>query len=168
MVFRFAAGFGGKLFLRTSAHGTTADLWLPAVQKTVEPQFANEASQAAFYRTRSLNLLVVDDDPLVRMSTAAMLEDLGHSVMEASSGDEALQALRTTTFDLLITDHVMPRMTGAELALKALAIQPAIPILVATGFPDFVPNERLPRLKKPFDQIALARAIQTCVHSPPI
>jgi CheY-like chemotaxis protein len=69
---------------------------------------------AAVHETRSLRVLAVDDDRLVLFNTAAMLEDLGHAVVEAGSGEEALNALRNSNFDLVITDQVMPKMTGVS------------------------------------------------------
>ena len=65
--------------------------------------------------TGPLSVLVVDDDPLVLSNTGAMLADLGHSVTTAASADAAFGELRTRCFDLLLTDHAMPRMTGAQL-----------------------------------------------------
>ncbi|MFN7023415.1 MAG: response regulator [Pseudorhizobium sp.] len=66
---------------------------------------------------RSLAVLAVDDDALVLMNTVLMLEDLGHVVDKASSAQEALEMLQRGLLpDVLVTDHVMPHMTGAELA----------------------------------------------------
>lgn len=72
------------------------------------------------FSQKQLNILAVDDDPFIVMSVVDMLEDLGHTECAAGSGIEALDKLRTTKFDLLITDHSMPRMTGAQLAEKII------------------------------------------------
>ena len=65
-------------------------------------------------------ILVVDDDALINMSTVDMIEDLGHTVLEAYSGKEALEILRSgKQIDALVTDYAMPGMTGVELASKA-------------------------------------------------
>lgn len=83
---------------------------------------------------RKLCVLVVDDDPLVLMNTAAMLEDLGHEVVEAISGEQALRVLRRGNgIDLLITDHVMPGMMGAELVAAIRSERPDLPIILASG-----------------------------------
>jgi CheY-like chemotaxis protein len=112
-----------------------------------------------------LRVLAVDDDALVLMNTVAMLEELGHEVVEAHSGREALEALERQEVDLLITDQGMPKMTGAELAQKVQAAWPHIPILVATGYAELSDSTArdLPRLSKPFSQQDLAAAITTAV-----
>ena len=69
--------------------------------------------------------LLVDDEELVRMSTADMLIELGFDVVEAGSAEDALQLLKTGTMpNLLITDHLMPGMNGADLAREARVIKP--------------------------------------------
>lgn len=108
------------------------------------------------------SVLVVDDDPLVLLSTTAMLEDLGATVSQASSAEEAVAALKTMIVDLVITDQVMPGMTGTgtQLAEQLRSTHPRLPVILASGFADKAAEElgfRLPRLYKPFDQETLAR-----------
>jgi CheY-like chemotaxis protein len=111
----------------------------------------------------SATVLVVDDDPLVLMNTSAVLEDLGHQVLEATSGDQALRVLRRSAdqIDLVITDQMMPGMTGIQL-IKALRLEyPKLPVIVASGYAE-QPEENYPnlvRLNKPFAQADLARAL---------
>jgi CheY-like chemotaxis protein len=105
----------------------------------------------------------VDDDPLVLSGTADMLLDLGHSVVEAESGEQALAALRDgVEVDLLATDHAMPGMTGLELARAARGLRPGLPVVLATGFAELaegaVPAD-IPRLAKPYRQDQLESAI---------
>jgi CheY-like chemotaxis protein len=95
-----------------------------------------------------------------------MLEDLGHTAIAAPSGRMALEILRSAdSIDLVITDQIMPDMTGAELAKAIRAEWPKLPVILATGFAetplDSVP---LPRLAKPFKQTDLADRIVS-VHS---
>ena len=106
-----------------------------------------------------------DDDPLVLLNTVAILEDLGHRVFEATSGAQALDILRREkAIDLVITDHVMPHMTGAELAQAIKAERPDMPIILATGYAELVvTNVALPRLSKPFRQEDLAQALTLAV-----
>jgi CheY-like chemotaxis protein len=118
MVHGLAEQSGGKLILKSKpGFGTLAELWLPAADdpSTVAPKIESANDQF----TGSLSVLVVDDDPLVLSNTVAMLEDLGHRVTTASSADDAFGQLRTERFDLLLTDHAMPRMTGAQLIREA-------------------------------------------------
>ncbi len=107
-------------------------------------------------------VLVVDDDALVLAGTAAMVEDLGHSTVKMSSGVAALEFLNSgTEVDLLITDHAMPGMTGAELARQVRRSWPMLPVLVASGYAE-LPDEQssdLPRLSKPYRQDELAAQI---------
>jgi CheY-like chemotaxis protein len=82
--------------------------------------------------------MVVDDDSLVLMNTAAMLEDLGHEVIEATSGEQALRVLRRgKRIDLLITDQVMPGMTGTQLIAAIRAEWPHLPVVLATAMLSF-------------------------------
>ena len=93
---------------------------------------------------QALTILAVDDDALVLANTRAMLEDLGHTVVMAYSGEQALEQLeRTSAIDLVITDHAMPKMTGSELAKRILARRPGMPIILATGYAE-LPTARTP------------------------
>jgi CheY-like chemotaxis protein len=116
---------------------------------------------------RSCRVLVVDDDPLVVASTAAMLEDLGHIVVEAFSGARALDMLKLgTNVDVVVTDHAMPGMTGAELARQIRQIWPDLPVILASGYAE-LPNAEdpgLPRLSKPFRQDELSGQIVKAVR----
>jgi CheY-like chemotaxis protein len=105
---------------------------------------------------------VVDDDALIAMSTADMLQDLGHKVIEAYSGAKALEILRNgDRVELMITDYAMPGMTGLQLVRTAREIQPRLPVLLATGYAELPEgaNVDVPRLAKPFMQDQLATQI---------
>ena len=154
---------GGTLRLKSSVGvGTEVELWLPVAasgraKATVDP-LATAGAPA-----RSLTILAVDDDELVLFNTAAMLEDLGHTVIQASSGEAALRALaEAETVDLVITDHAMPRMTGAQLARRIAAERSGLPIVLATGYAELPSGEGagLARLPKPFGQTQLADTIE--------
>jgi CheY-like chemotaxis protein len=111
---------------------------------------------------RALTVLVVDDDALVLQSTAAMLADLGHRVLEAGSGREALEYLgRAQSVDLVMTDQAMPGMTGMQLAATIKQQWPHLPVILASGYADLPSHEELSliRLSKPFRQDRLAHAI---------
>ncbi|KQW77719.1 histidine kinase [Devosia sp. Root413D1] len=161
MVHGLAQQSGGYLELQSEpGSGTTASIWLPVTEAEADTAVAPPASRPMDGR-QVLRVLAVDDDALVLMNTMAMLQELGHEVVEAHSGREALEALERQTVDLLITDQGMPKMTGAELAQKVQAAWPHIPILVATGYAELSDSAArdLPRLSKPFSQQDLAAAI---------
>ncbi len=160
MVHGLAVQLGGKLDLTSSpGRGTTAVLWLPVSEQA---PVAERSAPVAVASTRTATILIVDDDPLIAMSASDMLEDLGHNVIEANSGKQALAILdASTNIDLMITDHAMPGMTGTELAKLARERHPRMPVLLTTGYAD-LPNGQvtdLPRLSKPYHQAQLQAEI---------
>jgi PAS domain S-box-containing protein len=161
MVNGLAEQFGGRFTLRSHmGEGTTAEIWLPAGETPAVPASARAGARPAekFYAPRVI--LAVDDDPLVLTNTIAMLEDLGHTAFPAESGGEALEILRgDNPIDLVLTDQVMPGMTGAELATAIHAEWPNLPVILATGFAETPRGVALPRLSKPFSQAELAERI---------
>ena len=157
---------GGKLALKSRVGiGTTAELWLPIASADADPR-QQEADATSLERSKSLVILAVDDDSLVLLNTAAMLEDLGHTVLEATSAKKALEIIRRDDrIGLVITDQAMPAMTGSELAAAIRAEKPNLPVILATGFAELPPgaDEGLPKLAKPFRQHQLAEAIARIV-----
>ena len=162
MVHGLAEQSGGRFFLESEpGKGTTAALWLPIAQSGTLPSepIAEESPPSG---TRPLTVLAVDDDGLVLMNTVALLEDLGHRVFEASSGDEALAIFeREPSIDLVITDQAMPNMTGVEFAEQAMAQRPGVPFILATGYGELPPgaDPAMRKLGKPFSQADLERAV---------
>jgi len=119
---------------------------------------------------RPCRIMVVDDDPLIAASTAAMLEDLGHLAIEASSGARALDLLRQDAkVDVMSTDHAMPGMTGSELARHVRQNWPGLPVILATGYAELPNGEDpgLPRLSKPYLQAELALQISKAMAETP-
>jgi PAS domain S-box-containing protein len=169
MVHGLAAQLGGQLVLKSRrGEGTTAELWLPVAPKTVDTAVA-EGEDDAPLPPRPLSVLVVDDDNLVLTNIAAMLEDLGHRVFEATSGREALAMLRQEmAIDLVITDHAMPRMTGLELIAAINAEWPEMPTILATGYAELPPESEgaQPKLAKPFRQYDVVRAVEEVMSKP--
>jgi PAS domain S-box-containing protein len=161
MVHGLAVQLGGSLELTSElGKGTTATMRLPASAKPVE---AGRSALSSATRGVAATILVVDDDKLIAMSTVDMLEDLGHVAIEANSAKRALEILEAgEKIDLMMTDQVMPGMTGTELAEIARRKHPGMPILLATGFAD-IPSEHkpnLPRLAKPYQQAQLQEQIE--------
>jgi CheY-like chemotaxis protein len=153
MVHGLAVQLGGALQLAsTEGEGTTASLVLPLATRVAQAEAPKPRPQQT---RRTAVILFVDDDPLIALSTTEMLEDLGHRVIGANSGRDALDIVRSEQpIDLMMTDHVMPGMTGIELAVASRKLRPSMPILLATGYaelPEGAPLE-LPRLAKPYHQ----------------
>ncbi len=164
MVYGFAEQMSGRLTLSSrKGEGTTAVLWIPvASTDAVSAPPAELKTEARTPGTRPLVVLAVDDDALVLMNTTAMLEDLGHKVLEASNGHEALDVLRANAdIDIVITDFAMPRMTGRDLAVAIARERPGLPVVLATGYAELPTGADVDarRLPKPFGQTELARAI---------
>jgi PAS domain S-box-containing protein len=165
MVHGLAAQSGGMM--RISSHvgtGTTVELWLPVADEQLDsplaapPAILDKGAGDAKPPPPS-RVLIVDDDPLIRMGTTDMLEDLGHTAIEASSAAQALEMLRSgVQVDLVLTDHAMPGMTGVELARQVQEAWPALPVLLATGYADLPEGELMGfiRLSKPYRQEELS------------
>ena len=140
--------------------GTRAEVWLPTTTMPAIDHASCQSSQPE--ASRPITVVVVDDDPLILMSTALMVEDLGHKVLEANTPAQVLDILQNgQEVDLLITDFSMPRMNGEQLARASKALQPNLPVLLATGYADLPPGSasELPRIGKPYQQDQLAAAI---------
>jgi PAS domain S-box-containing protein len=160
MIHGLALQLGGALRIEsTPGKGTIARLLVPAAapaekhEESAPEQVANAAPSV---------VLVVDDDALIAMSTVAMVEDLGHQTIEAYSGPEALEILRSERrIDLMITDFSMPKMSGAELVAAAKDLRPNLRIILASGYAELPNNVQLDvtRLPKPFDQRQLATQV---------
>lgn len=160
MVHGFAQQCGGSLTISSEVgRGTTVSVWLPMAEAEAPRALAAAPTEAA-EDTPPLVILAVDDDDLVLTNTAGMLEDLGHTVFRASSGKDALRILETGDFDLVVTDHAMPGLTGAQLADTIEAIRPDLPVVIITGFAELPAHaSRRTRLDKPFRQAELAAVV---------
>ncbi|MBW8843941.1 MAG: PAS domain S-box protein [Burkholderiales bacterium] len=173
MVDGLASQSGGQFLLRSSVgQGTEAELWLPAASVAPNAAAVTEPPPAAAASglPRSLHILLVDDDPLVLDSTAAVLADLGHRVTPAGKALDALARLRTGgDYDLVITDQAMPGMTGTELLAVVKSTRPTLATIVATGYAEMESSTPLPpaviKLAKPFGQHDLALAIEAALDA---
>ena len=125
---------GGARLESVVGLGTTVHVYLPLAAGHVEH---TERRPIAYSEVTAAHILVVDDDEAVRTTTAALLAQIGYDVYEASSGAEALDALDCEPpIDVLLTDVVMPSMTGPELARRARMDRPDLPIVFITGYSD--------------------------------
>ncbi|POA57411.1 MULTISPECIES: hybrid sensor histidine kinase/response regulator [unclassified Pseudomonas] len=162
MVHGLAEQLGGRLMLKScKGQGTTAELWLPLANRS-EARASRQPTGESGPVVRSLCVLLVDDDALVLDSTTLLLEDLGHRVIRAASGAEALETFaQYPGIDLMITDMAMPRMDGAQLVAAVRQLRPQLPIVLATGYARHLGDEvvGLPRLVKPYTQAQLVAAV---------
>jgi PAS domain S-box-containing protein len=166
MVYGFAKQSNGAFAIESEVgKGTTAELWLPRGSVEVrEPSLPVERKRAG--AALKLRLLLVDDHAEVRSTTAAVLEDLGHQVVEATNGAEALKVMKNgdCNFDLLITDYAMPHQSGTEFLREARKLCPAVPALIVTGYAETDAIGDRPAnveiLLKPFTPTALEITIE--------
>ncbi|MFD1033517.1 ATP-binding protein [Sphingomonas hankookensis] len=160
MVHGLAAQLGGALTIASMpGEGTTIDLWLPISTTAPDTDFQSTGRDVAHAGTGIA--LLVDDEDLVRMSTAHMLGDLGYEVVEARSAEEALAMVRDGfTPDIVVTDHLMPGMTGAELVNILRAERPTLRTLIVSGYAEAAGiDPDMLRLTKPFRSADLAMSL---------
>ncbi len=173
MVYGFAKQSNGAFRIESElGSGTTAELWLPRATEGARPKPSPPAVKKRKTTNRSLNILLVDDHAHVRSTTAAVLGDFGHKVIEATDGTDALRVLREgCDFDLLITDYAMPHLSGTELLRAAQDICPEVPALIVTGYAEAGAIRDRPAhveiLQKPFTPEALEGAIDHLCHPQP-
>ena len=167
MVHGLAGQLGGHFAIdSTPGVGTRVELWLPVTASAPLALRRDADDGRVPTPARPLDVLLVDDEQLVRDGTAAMLRELGHGVVEASGAGEALEKLRDgLSVDLVVTDYKMPRMDGAELARHLRLSRPDLPVLLITGYSGHAEGTRgLARLGKPFRQADIAMAFEELVQ----
>lgn len=114
------------------------------------------------------SILMVDDEPAILESTCPMLERLGYAVQSCRSGGEALAVLRDRPrgFDLLLTDQIMPEMTGTELVVAALELNPGLKVIAMSGYSEILSEDSVASygisrfVPKPFTLSGIARSIR--------
>ena len=172
MVHGLTAQCGGAMNISSQfGKGTVVTMWLPRAREGIESKIVVQPSirledTDEDTEGRKLNILLVDDDPLVSMNTADMLMDLGHTVMESHSASHALELLQSDgAFDVVVTDYAMPGMTGLDLAIKIKQMKPEYPVILASGYGDLPVDAPLgmPRLTKPYSQEELAKVLRRVV-----
>jgi CheY-like chemotaxis protein len=168
MVHGLAAQSGGRLCINSKPNaGTTLELWLPMAKAPAVTAIAEVQPLGATPYVGACKVLIVDDDHLVMTGISAMIEDLGHTPIEAHSAAEALGKLADgIDVDVVITDHAMPAMTGLQFARRVQETYPGLPIILATGYAE-IPGDPaslgLLRLAKPCNQYEIATAIQSAL-----
>lgn len=166
MAYGVANQAGGELTIDSVVgKGTTVTMLLPCTQPVDGDgrEGSDDVSSLPAAGAPSCDILLVDDDPEVRDTLADLLTEAGHRVRVATGGNEALAMLGNDT-DLLLLDFAMPGMNGAEVATRALDLQPGLKLLFITGYADSdaidqAVDGRAEVLKKPVGAAALAEAI---------
>jgi PAS domain S-box-containing protein len=159
MVHGLALQLDGALALASRlGKGTVVDLWFP-----ITSVIAGEQAGSVVVSSRPAlgTVLLVDDEDLVRMSTADMLMEIGYDVVEACTGEEALRLIDGGLQpDLVVTDHLMPGMTGADLARTLRSSRPGMPLLIVSGYAEGDGIDPFfARLNKPFRNAELTASL---------
>jgi signal transduction histidine kinase/ActR/RegA family two-component response regulator len=167
-VYGIARQSGGQARIESKpGAGTTVEIDLPCLSQpeaSTKPMAATTSIPLTKYGSRA-TLLLVDDDPAVRTTTSMLLRRSGYHVTEAEGGEQALSILgHDGSIELLVSDVVMPRMNGIELARAAVALRPGLPVMFLSGYSDqstggdAIPVGRL--LRKPFRPAELINLIE--------
>jgi len=137
MVYGFAKQSNGAFRLSSElGAGTTAELWLPRAPGEALIPDEQHRAEAPSTALRTLRILLVDDHAEVRGTMAAVLADLGHEVVEAANGADALETLEAGDcgYDLMISDYAMPNLSGTDFLRRARELCPDVPELIITGY----------------------------------
>ncbi len=171
MVYGFVAQSNGHMNITSEEGvGTTISIYLPIseVEGIEEDKKAIPFSEVNTHKT----ILLVEDDQLVRATTAATLKGIGHTVIEAEDGASALEILSqgSSDIDVVLSDVVMPNgMSGIDLAKQIAVNHTNIKILLTSGYPDRIAGQdeikamNIELLAKPFKRAELVAAIETAV-----
>jgi PAS domain S-box-containing protein len=174
MVYGFAQQSGGMLDIEsTEGAGTRIRIWLPrsVAEKSGEVGPKDDRPFDPAVPRATLRILLVDDHAGVRVTTAALLQELGHKVVEASDGAQMLDILRAAPdqFDLIISDYAMPLISGTEGIRQARELNPDIPAILITGYAEAASISGRPAdvniLIKPFGVKQFVAAIATATSS---
>ncbi|MEO5808767.1 MAG: ATP-binding protein [Sphingomicrobium sp.] len=173
-IFGFAHQSGGEVGIESDlGKGTTVSIYLPRTDATAA---ANVRVHPAAHRVEKdvtvpgARILLVEDDPRVRTATVGALEDLGYEPVSCSGGAEAMRLFAGEDFDLVVSDVIMPEMTGPELVRELRARRPDIAVLFVTGYVGDGEGDELvgfELLRKPFTVGALASAVAEALARAP-
>ncbi|MCF7929547.1 MAG: response regulator [Spirochaetales bacterium] len=162
---------GGVIDVRSdSGKGSAFSIYLPAARsRSDQPEVSKESGFSDFHGNETV--LMVEDDDEVRRLVARILGNLGYTVLSARNGGEAILMAEQNKIDLLLSDIVMPLISGTELAGRIKRIIPGIRIMLMSGYPDEVLAERDERfgsytiVQKPFTSRELAKQVRDVLDS---
>jgi len=171
-IFGFAHQSGGEVGIESQmGKGTTVSIYLPRTVAAETPVRLHAVQRADNEATvPGARILVVEDDPRVRASTIEALQDLDYDPISCGSGAEAIVIFESQQFDLVISDVIMPEMTGPELIKHLKQTHDDFAVLFVTGYVgdgetgDLVGYELL---RKPFTVGALANAVAVALTRRP-
>jgi two-component system cell cycle sensor histidine kinase/response regulator CckA len=171
LVYGVVDGLGGRLSIDSAIGlGTIIEIALPAADALADEVAADDEKPVP--TSNAERVIVVEDRDVVRDLTRDVLEASGFSVVAVPGGREALEAAASSEpFDLLVTDVVMPEMSGPEVAMKLRARHPELPVLYMSGYTDDVLNahelsqDATAFLRKPFGNAELVTAARTLLDS---
>ncbi len=169
-IFGFAHQSGGEVGIESAVgKGTTVSIYLPltdAEASNVRTHPAVQLRSEDEMTVPGARILLVEDDPRVRTATVGALEDLGYEPIACAGGAEALALFESMEFDLVISDVIMPEMTGPELIRELKSRHPEIAVLFVTGYVGEGESEDLvgyDLLRKPFTVSTLSTAVATAI-----
>ena len=160
--------YGGLLYVQSRpGEGSTFEILIPALESAVPDKIAMQKPVP----TGCESILFVDDEEMIVDIAKGMLESLGYRVAARTNAIEALEAFKNNPdgFDLLVTDLMMPKTTGLELADKILQIRPGLPVVLCTGFGVSMNEEQIVRrgvrnfILKPILRRDMATAIRNAL-----
>ena len=169
-VYGVVAQSGGEIKIDSSpaAAGTTFTVTLP---RTTAPAASAQAEDVVRASGAARRILLVEDEPTVREVAARILREAGYDVLEAKEGEEGLRVATREIgrLDLLLTDVVMPQLSGPELALRVRELCPKLPVIFCSGYlAGALDGHRISGatiLAKPFTSSELLAAVSTAIST---
>ena len=168
MVYGIVKQLGGNIFVYSElGKGTTIKVYLPRARGEAEPYF--EADEQTSHPRGTETILVVEDEDVVRQFIRQTLQNQGYDILEAHNGEEALSIFASLEkpIDMLLTDVIMPKMSGKELYERLRVDQPTLKVLYISGYTDNViahhglVDRGVDFLQKPVSITALAKKVRT-------
>jgi signal transduction histidine kinase len=165
-VYGFATQSGGDVHVDSApGEGATLTMTLPCIDSPAASGGADSLSEIP--KTRPAKILIVEDNEEVGAFAEALLSELGHDVVRASSGEEALEIARGQRFDVVFSDVVMPGMGGLRLSEILKQEQPKLPVILATGYSQEIAESGSgdrPVILKPYRLSTLSEALAAALH----